>query len=460
MNRKKLVVEIILLILIFSLFSFLRFYNLDKRIIFDWDQEYLSNFLKRIIVDRDLILIGHRATSETGFFFGPYFEYLFVPFYLISKMHPSGLILFVYLINIIFFAFSYFLIRKLFNMPIALAFLAFWAGNYLFIVYDTTVWAPILIPLGIFLTWFTLWRIFNKPSILNYLFLGLVLGFFTQIHSLFFPIDFFALSFLIVLWFYKKKKFPIFTKKLLLLGSVFLFFFIPLLVFDLRHGFLNSKLFVGYFSERVKGAVDIKASLEVYGNFLKPFLVYNQLLITLVFHLLIFGLLFYLVKKRQGFLKIFYTASLLMWIITTITFLRYNQRPSEYYFIYLYPVIVIAILDFFYHKNRNSIIILSLLFFLININRLRATIQPVTLGLAIKEQAVLELKDILKGRIYNLSYEVPIGFNNGYQYLLEYYNIKPSDNPGDPLVILRIPPRKKDIVVGKIGIRIPPELKP
>ncbi len=460
MGKKRLIIKIALFILIFFLFIFFRFYNLSNRFIFDWDQEYLSNFLKNIIVNHDLILIGHRATSETGFFFGPYFEYLFVPFYFFSRMHPNGLISFIYLINIVFFAVAYLVIKKLFNQPTAIGFLFFWALNHLFVVYDTIVWAPILIPLGIILTWYFLWRLYKKGELKNYLLLGLTLGFFTQIHSLFFPIDIFAAVFLMIALFAKNKLDLNSSKKILISIGGFLFFFLPLVVFDLRHNFLNSKLFIGYFTERIQGTVDIKSSIEVYGNFLKPLLFYNNIFLTLAFHLLILALLIYLTKKRQGFLKVFYLTSLILWIITTITFLRYNQRPSEYYFIYLYPTIVVSVLDFFYQKNKYITIVLALIFFVNNINYLRYITQSHELGLMVKEKAVLKLKNILEGKKYNLSYEVPIGFNTGYEYLLEYYNIKPSGDDKDPLVILRIPKQKGDVAAGKIGFRIPPELKP
>ncbi|MBI5127500.1 hypothetical protein HZA76_03550 [Candidatus Roizmanbacteria bacterium] len=460
MSKKHLIIEIFLLVFIFSLFTFLRFYNLDKRIIFDWDQEYLSNFLKRIIVDRDLILIGHRATSDKGFFFGPYFEYLFVPFYIFSKMHPSGLINFIYLLNIIFFFFSYFVIKKIFNSLIALAFLFFWAANYLFITYDTTVWAPVLIPLGIIFIWYSLWRIYNKSTIGNYLLLGLVLGFFTQIHSLFFPVDLFALFFLVGLWFHNKKKFPLEIKKWLSLILAFFLYFTPLFIFDLRHNFLNSKLFISYFTGRIRGSIDIKPTLEVYGNFLKPFFFYNSIYITLIFHFVIFSLLFYLYKKKHGFTKIFYLSSLITWTITTITFLRYNQRPSEYYFIYLYPLITISLIDFFYNRLRLLLIILPILFLLVNFSHFKKLTASSSLGLSAKEKVVFKLKEVLKGKKYNLVYDMPLGLNNGYQYLLEYYNALPSANPKNPLVILDMPAHKNDIVVGRIGIRIPPELLP
>jgi hypothetical protein len=68
--NKKNILFVFLLTIIFFIFSFLRFYHLEKRFVFDWDQENICYSVKNIIKGK-LTLIGPRVVSDAGFFLGP-----------------------------------------------------------------------------------------------------------------------------------------------------------------------------------------------------------------------------------------------------------------------------------------------------------------------------------------------------------------------------------------------------
>jgi len=456
-DRKRL--YLILFIVAAVSFFFFRFFNLDKRILFDWDQETLSFQLKNVLAQHHLILIGHRATDEMGFYFGPYFEYFLVPFYFLSHLHPIGLLPFIIVVNIVLFIVSFYVIKKLFDIDISIAFIIFWALNPWLIVYDITVWAPILIPIGIMLTWFVLWRIYNKPSYLNFLLLGLVLGFFSQIHSLFFFVDLFTAVFIFIMIFLVKNFKKRLLLKLFIAGGTFIVFLTPLIVFDLRHQFLNSKLFLGYFANRVHGTPQILDSLQVFSNFLKPLILFNNPILGVIFYFVILGILIYLVKTRKKFYKNFYLSSLIIWVITALVYFRYTRRPSEYYFLYLYPIIIMALLDFCYKIRKQLLIILCFVFFLFNFKDLTTVTNTYIRGLLAKDKTIKLLKENMNGKPYNLTYDLPRGFETGYSYLLDYYDIKPVGKSTDPLVIIREPAKKGDIAMYSVGILIPKELR-
>lgn len=442
----------------FSFFYF-RFNNLANRIIFDWDQETLSFQLKKIIAEHKPILIGHRATDAMGFYFGPYFEYFLVPFYFISNLHPRALISFIVFINTAFYFTTFYISSKLFNKYLALSILMFWAVNPLLIAMDITVWAPILIGIGIMFTFYLLWRVYRKPSYINYLTLGMNLGLFTQIHSIFFLVDFFVAFFLSAqLIIEKKYRSPILRKIAILLGSV-IFFTTPLVLFDFRHGFLNLRLFFGYFLSRTEGRIRIADSLQVFSNFFKPLIVSESILIGLVFYILIVLLLVYLIKTSKGFGKLFYISSLCVWLLSALIYFRYTQRPSEYYFIYLYPIVIIALSDFLLRLNKYALIILCFFFFIANFNSLKNITKSNDRGLFAKEATVLLLKKNINSKQFNLIYDMPRGLDTGYEYFLDYYKIKPSGNAKDPLVVFNLPRKKGDISVNTVGIQIPSSLK-
>ncbi len=455
---KKLFPANLFLILTALLFFLLRFYNIKNRISFDWDQETLAFQLLGIIRDHDLILIGHRATDAMGFYFGPYFEYLFVPFFVISRLHPIGFIPFLLTVNMIFFILTYYVLTRVFNREISIFFLFLWAVSPVMIGYDISVWAPVILPIGFILTIYLLWRIYKKPTKRNYIALGICAGFFTQIHSLYFLVDVYIGIFLLM-HAYTKKLFnkDLFIKMFLMLG-VFLVFVIPLILFDMRHDFLNAKLLVGYFTRRVQGDPNIRATLFVFSNYFRPFTYAIGYNIGAIIFSLMACLLGYMMMKKKDFYKVFYTSSFALLIITALIYMKYAERPSEYYFHYLYPFVALALIDFLYNANWKYLIILSFIFLMINIPHYTYTLQVHPVGLMVKEKVVLMLKEEIGSKPINITYEMPLGLNNGFAYLLQHHGVNVKNKESHPLVIIRHPTKKGDLIYKKIGIHIPEEL--
>jgi hypothetical protein len=187
----------LLTLTIFITFSYLRFFNLEKRFVFDWDQENICYSVKNIINGK-LTLIGPRVVSDAGFFLGPYFSYLLVPFFIITKLHPKALIFFVIFVNIFFFWLSFFLLKKIFGKTISILFLSFWTINFSLIHFDTVGWWPVVLPLGIMVTFYFLEKIYEKNKLSDWIILGLVLGFFVNMHFQFVFIILFSLMFLLI----------------------------------------------------------------------------------------------------------------------------------------------------------------------------------------------------------------------------------------------------------------------
>lgn len=141
-------------------------------------------------------------------------------------------------------------------------------------------------------------------------------------------------------------------------------------------------------------------------------------------------------------------------------FIIYGQRPSEYYFVFLYPFILIIIADFFLSiKQLSIILIFGVLFFFIHSKQITDNLQPNIFGLYYKDKTIKKLKRLTSNKKFNVSFDTSLGRNSGYNYLIDYYNIKQTGNWNDPLVEIRIPPKKDDIRIQNIGIKIPQELK-
>ncbi len=458
MKRRQIIIEFFLIGLVFILFAFFRFYNLDRRIGFDWDQERDANIIKQLLINHKLTLIGPRVVSESGFFLGPYFIYLLAPFYLLSNFHPQGLIYFIIFYNIIFFAFGYLILKKIYGPYHSLVFLFFWGVNFLLIKFDINSWNPILIPFGIIIIWLILYKIFKNNVSSDWLFLGLSLGFFVNMHFQFIFITLFS-AFFLILYQIKKKAFDFKNVIISILG--FLIMFIPLLIFDLRHHFLNIHAFINFFFfQKTKTNYDPNVWLTVFTYFLQPVIYLRSELLAKLFYFILLLIIIYLSQRKKKIHKLFYYSTLFLWLIFPLFFILYGKRPSEYYFVFLYPFIFISLIDFAFTVKKNYLVyLLILLLFICNIQNSISYLRDNVFSLYYKDLAIKKLKKLTENKKFNISFDVLPGRDNGFRYLIDYYQIKPTGNWQDPLVQIRIPPKEDDIRIKAFGIKIPKELK-
>jgi hypothetical protein len=324
-------------------------------------------------------------------------------------------------------------------------------------------WWPVILPLGIMLTFYFLEKIYKKNKLSDWIILGFVLGFFVNMHFQFIFIIFFSFIFLLLSLIKKEIQFNIKNISLFLISFVLMFF--PLFLFDLRHNFLNAKAFLNFFfgSEKALNK-DFLIWWSIFGNLLKPIILFgdpfkNQWPIKIFYFLNLF-ILFFLQKKEKGFKKIFFGSSLILWIFFPLAFMLWGKRPVEYYFIFLYPFIYLTIINFFTKIKNSSILILILIFlFFSTKDNILSTLKNNYFSFYYKERVAKIIKKKTEGKKFNISFDVPLGMNYGFNSFFDWYQIKQTGDFSHPLIEIRIPPKKNDIVIDKIGIKIPQELK-
>ncbi len=442
--------EYLLILIIFTTFVFTRFYNLDKRIIFGWDQEQFSTQIRDIIVNRNFTLLGPRVNNDLGFFLAPYLTYFLVPFYLLTNLHPFALFYWSIVINILFFTVSFIAVKKLFSTTHALWFLAFWTFNFQAHIYDMIPWWPQLIPLGVMITILLLKYLFDdSEKWYLWVTLGLVQGIFSNMHFQFVFIFFFTtiISFFIL---NKKKKF---WNYFLLYMCSFLLTFAPLFIFDLRNNFLNLTLFLNFFITGTDNTPrDLLSWIPVFGNFIQPFTFTRNSYIAASFFLIIATILFYLMKISKNIYASWYKSLFAVWIIIGVCFSLYGKRPSEYYFMFILPIIFLTLIDFFYKLKKPIILyIFFVIFLLINIMPVKKNMQPNYGGLYYKEAVVKYIKNVFDAKEFNISYN-GVSVDHGFKYLLDYYGVQQSGNSSDPLIEVSIPARKNSTLFGLYGV--------
>jgi len=432
-----------ILIIIVALGLFLRLYYLPNFIGFAWDQERDAFTVKQIIVDKKLTLIGPRVVNDRGFMLGPYFFYILLPFYLITNLNPNAIILFIATYSFIFLISSFFILKKIFSSKMALIFVFIWSVLPLAISIDTISWNPLLIPfLFIFLIYLLNNLNFNK--IKNWLMLGFYLGFSFNIHVQLIILSFMAFIFLLI-----KVSKKDFFKRIFFLFLGFLLSFLPLLIFDLRHNFLNLHLFLNFFSNG-SSVKNYFAFIPVWTNFISSIFIIKSSFFSILFWFILTLILFFLSKKN-----ILNKILLITWLFFPIIFIFYGQRPSEYYFNFCLPVIVLVFSQLIVKINSKIVFITILIVSLLVIYfKLKNNIID-SYSLANKTTVVKYIGQKVDQNQFNLSYNVPIGQNSGFSYLMDYLKIKPTNNSKDPLIQIIIPAQTKYPSFGNISIEFP-----
>jgi len=430
------------LILITFLALFLRLYNLPNSINFSWDQERDAFVVKQILIEKKPVLIGPRVVDDQGFMLGPYFFYILAPFYLITNLNPFATILFIAFYTLLFTISSFFILKKIFSQKIAHIFIFIWSILPMAITIDTISWNPLLVPfLFIFLLY--LLNVLDLKKIKNLIILGFYLGFSFNIHVQLIILTFISFIFLI-----NKKNI---LKNILYTILGFLISFLPLLIFDLRHNFINLNLFLNFFGS-TSSIKNPFAFLPVWTNYVSALTIIKSNFLSILFWF-IFALILFIFSKKNKFNKLFFFT----WLFFPIIFIFYGKRPSEYYFNFSLPIIILVLSQIIVNLKINSKILSILLFLLIFTsisNRLKEN-NISSLSLANKIKVVKYIGQVTNNEKFNISYSVPIGQNNGYSYLMDYFKIKPTGDPKDPLIEIIIPGQENYPTFNGISLKIP-----
>jgi 4-amino-4-deoxy-L-arabinose transferase-like glycosyltransferase len=245
--------------------AFLRLYQIEGFMTFLGDQGRDAIIVKRILRFEHFPAIG--APSSVGqIYLGPFYYYLITPFLLFTNFNPVGLGIGVALLSIAGIVHAWYILQKKYGPVVSLPFLVFMVSSFVLIELSRFSWNPNLLPFFTFLTIYFFYKWVKEQNVMYALLFGAFTSFCIQLHYLsalsFIPITIVYLYFV----FHLKKKI-IFLKQSVFALTSFLFFNAPLILFDLRHNFLNTKNFIALFTE---GKVSSDA------NYISKFLETNQ----------------------------------------------------------------------------------------------------------------------------------------------------------------------------------------
>jgi hypothetical protein len=233
------------LALVILLALFLRLNHLLALFPFTMDEAYQAFLSQNMRVSGHMPLIGVNI-ADTGLYLGPFFTYLSFILYLLSQGSPISTAIAAPIIGgLTVFSLgwvAYQLTKQLkFKQPAAISLIAslFYAVSPLIVAYDKKFWNPSFLPLLGIWGLYSLFQIYQKKPA-GFLILALLTGLAWHTH-----ISFFVFSLAgIIISLYRRYQPP---KKIWLQSlAILLIFFLPSLLFELRHQFIQSKSLYNY----------------------------------------------------------------------------------------------------------------------------------------------------------------------------------------------------------------------
>lgn len=429
-------IRLLILCSILFLSVLFRFYNFQNLFFFGMDQEYEALIVKNIVTLKHFPLIGVNA-SDTGLYLGPAFLYFAaIPFY-IFQGNPLGWGAAASLLGVLTVYFIYKVSKEMFSEKVGFFASFLYASSFLTSFYDRQFWNPTPIPLFSLLIGFLLYKILNKNR-KSLLLLALSFGIAVQAHLS-------ILIFLPLIIYVVMKRFKILRLKTVLLSIIiFILLQTPIILFELRHNFLNTNAFINLVAKKSEQTASSGFSernsllLSTLGRFFwvpyKPDLflesgqckelsgfrknAFPEVILITVVGIIIFA--WWCKKKFSLSSKLV----LSIFLLTFIFILFYNRTVFEYYLIFFFPWLAIALgksLDLIWEKPLGMIIVLPVITLFVVLNMTTLFSAYSSYSYPDKLETMRFVKNYALENNYTLEALGNCPRFGGYRYLFEYF---------------------------------------
>jgi len=414
--------------ILFFIGLFLRLFRIDAFVTFLGDQGRDAIVIKRILTFEHFPAIGP-PTSIGQVYLGPFYYYFIAPWLWFSNFDPIGPAIGVAIISSIFIILCYIAIKDIFDKKTAIFTAIMITFSTIIIEYSRFSWNPNLLPYFAFLFFYFIYKSQQKHKILWYLLAGAFLSFSIQLHYLaLFLIPPTVIFFLVQLLRNRKKIFII-VKGSLLMFSSFIFFSLPLLIFDLRHDFLNFNNFISLSKSSSGVGTDlintIFESFHIFNSY-----VFNTQLNTILVYIILFALFAFLIfslKKKTSI-----SSLLIFFLVTFVGIAIYGGQKFPHYFETVY-ILYFAVVSYFLAyvsdiKNGRLLIFVFFILYLY-INFLGYTFLYKSGNFQIKKakDVAILIFDNVKASKFTVT-SLPGDYSDTtYRYFLEIWGRKPID---------------------------------
>lgn len=335
----------ILLVLIFTLHIFFRFYELEGRAQFTWDQVDNAWVSKNMIINHKFPLLGMVAKQDTGVFIGPAYYYLATFFYLIFDLDPIASPTLAGVTSIFTFFILFYITKRLFSLNIALMAVFIHTVSFHVIGLDRVQWpVNFIAPISLIIFYALYNIILGNAKYL--LLLSFILGLSFHIH---FTSVLYLLIILLSLpltFFINKNLFK--SKELLryslLSIPLFLIWFVPNIIAQIQYKNEYTTNFYNFIQSLYHG-IHLKRILQVAKEAFIEFeaiFTFPMLKILKYLPLPLFSIIYFFEKTtKKRFILVYLT--LLWFLVPWLVFSVYRGEISNYYFSLTRPFVMIIL---------------------------------------------------------------------------------------------------------------------
>lgn len=429
--------EFWILVFILAIAAFCRLYKIDQYMTFLGDEGRDVIIVRRIFTEAHPPLIGP-GTSVGSMYLGPLYYYMMAPALILAKFSPVGPAVQVAILGVITVAFIWWIGREWFPTFKGLPFKGVYsinlgalisAGLYAIsptvIIFSRSSWNPNIMPFFALLSIYSIWRVWKLKDFKWMVVLGIAYAFVFQSHYL----GILLFPSLLIFWYLAK------VPKRFTRHAIFIFAILmsPLLIFDIRHNFINTKAFYTLISSH-----DGTVSFSIRQFLLKIPVLFNQIITTLlagrnvllgeVLSLIMFvGGIYIVFKKKIGKLNPNYYLLFLSFGFGLIGFGIYKLPIYDHYFGFLFPVpfLIIGAIGNNIQKNKN--LLAKILFYtfclgLVVVNLLNNPLRYVPNRQLQRSQNVSKfVLEQASGKPFDLAVLAERNYEDGYRYFLELW---------------------------------------
>lgn len=436
--------ELIFLAMIVLVGAFCRLYKIDQYMTFLGDEGRDVIIVRRIFTEAHPPLIGP-GTSVGSMYLGPLYYYLMAIPLILSGFSPVGPAVMVALISLATILLIWWVGRSWFSKTAGLIAAGLYAISPTVITFSHSSWNPNIMPFFALLSVFSVWKVWQKKEFNWLIVMGVSFAFVLQSHylGLLLAPTLFLFWILTIVDLKSNGKWKIehwsFLRKSLLGLLFFAILMSPLLIFDLRHNFMNTKAFYNFIVNRdtaLSGSLltSFSKAPQIFNLINKSLLSGKNALVGAVSSIVIVLGVFYVLVKNFVVQKNFKIKPeywlLFSWIgfgIIGLSF--YKMEIYDHYLGFLFPVPFLLIGIFISLLVKKGIlakvlgIIVVLLLLVISIIQNPFKYEP-NRQLKRSQDVAHTILSQSDGKPFNLAVIAERNYEDGYRYFLELWGGK------------------------------------
>lgn len=444
--------EFWILVAVLVIGAFFRIYRIDQYMTFLGDEGRDVIIVRRIFTELHPPLIGP-GTSVGGMYLGPLYYYMMAIPLLVAGFSPVGPSVMVALLGVATIAFVWWVGRNWFGKWAGIIAAVLYSISPTTIIFSHSSWNPNIMPFFAILSVYSVWKVWIKRKFNWLIVLGISLAFVLQSHYL----GLLIIPTIFIFWFLtfrdlsKKKDSGPFIKKSVIGLASFFVLMSPLLIFDIRHDFMNTKAIYKFFVERrvnfSSSPMSAIPQIPQIFNLINKSLIAgkNSMAAAASSVVMALGIVYLFVEsfiKRKNFkIKAEYWLLISWFGFGLLGFGIYKQNIYDHYFGFLFPVPFLLIGIFISKLISKSLFAkifgLAFLTYLVAVSLMGNPLRNDPNRLMERSMKVSRLVlDNVGGKPFNLAVIAERNYEDGYRYFLELWggNILRADR-GEPLTV-------------------------